>query len=106
MRTKLDDAPSIIPPAAPKAKSSAKTEAKANLTDAYVEAVADFRDGQTKILIDFNFGKRGEKPSAPGLRARVGKHRVTWIYRYDDRRNSITPQRAAYSSACRSTAAR
>lgn len=91
---KLGEAPSIIPLAMPKAKVQAKSgkvvEHKANLSDTYVEAVGDFNDNeQAKVLIDFNFGKRGEKPSVPGLRARIGKHRVTWIYRHDDRRNKV-----------------
>lgn len=57
-------------------------EKKHNLTDAYIEAVRDMAEGQTRILHDF-----GGNDSVPGLRARIGRHRITWVYRRDDRRH-------------------
>jgi integrase len=41
------------------------------LSDGMIEAVAEFAEGQAKIIFDTKI---------PGLRLRVGKHRISWTY--------------------------
>jgi hypothetical protein len=48
------------------------------LTDAYVEAVRDFAEGQTSWLFD---------TKQPGLRCRIGKNRASWVFYHDNRRH-------------------
>jgi integrase len=67
--------PSLAPTKAP---SLALLEKKLELSDSRVEAAHDFSDGRTIVLCDTR---------VEGLRVRVGKHRVTFFFRHDDRRN-------------------
>jgi hypothetical protein len=53
-------------------------ERKLALSDKRVEAAHDFAEGRTIVLSDTR---------VEGLRVRLGKHRVTFFFRHDDRRN-------------------
>jgi integrase len=101
VKTKRKREPGFIPevPAewatvAPEPPKSGTTEKKSDLTDARVEAMQEFAEGRTVILHDF-----GGSNSVTGLRARVGRHRVTWTFRRDDRRHGqrkITAKRIGF----------
>ncbi len=59
------------------------TERRIDIKDGWIDAARDFSDDVATAIVAQDFGGSA---SVPGLKIRIGRHRVTWTYCKDDRR--------------------
>lgn len=121
MRTKhwphplLEDGPGVAPPLEPpgapipdepfklkplKADFPANKISPDATLDSYIEAVMEFERERVIIYTD---------PTTDGLQLRLGRHRATWLFYWDDRRHrrrKITSKRLGFFPAMRTADAR